>query len=282
MDKRKDSKIKDIERNPDKVTIFKNDSDFYYLYKKTEKIASAVYLITNFFSVHEPLKWTLRDTILELLKDTLELANITVSDKEPVIRKMSASVFRIISLFEIGFKASLISEMNFTIIKNELYTLVLTVEEKENSPMIQEDVLLTEEFFQVEQSEKIVNISNKGVTKIPQKTPMNNVLYKGHSKGHDVLKNISDMHASYLAQSNAGGSIPQESVQEVTTKDKSNDRQEVIYNYLTEHKVATIKDIASIITDCSEKTIQRELGTMLDQGRIKKMGERRWSKYFIA
>lgn len=43
----------------------------------------------------------------------------------------------------------------------------------------------------------------------------------------------------------------------------------------------TIKDISKVIVDCSEKTIQRELLEMVNQGVLKKEGERRWSKYTL-
>jgi DeoR/GlpR family transcriptional regulator of sugar metabolism len=44
------------------------------------------------------------------------------------------------------------------------------------------------------------------------------------------------------------------------------------------HEV-TIKDIASRIVRCSEKTLQRDLQELLQEGKIKKTGDRRWSKY---
>ncbi len=45
---------------------------------------------------------------------------------------------------------------------------------------------------------------------------------------------------------------------------------------------ATIKDIAEVITDVSEKTIQRELNSLIEKGQVIRQGERRWSKYSIA
>jgi DeoR/GlpR family transcriptional regulator of sugar metabolism len=43
----------------------------------------------------------------------------------------------------------------------------------------------------------------------------------------------------------------------------------------------TIKDISNTVTDVSEKTIQRELMSLISEGQIKKTGERRWSKYAL-
>jgi DNA-binding transcriptional ArsR family regulator len=45
---------------------------------------------------------------------------------------------------------------------------------------------------------------------------------------------------------------------------------------------ATIKDIAEVITDVSEKTIQRELNSLIEKGQVVRQGERRWSKYTLV
>jgi len=42
-----------------------------------------------------------------------------------------------------------------------------------------------------------------------------------------------------------------------------------------------VKDFAKVITDISEKTIQRELLDLVQRGVIKKEGERRWSRYSL-
>ncbi len=42
-----------------------------------------------------------------------------------------------------------------------------------------------------------------------------------------------------------------------------------------------VKDISAIVKDVSEKTIQRELNDMIDEGLIIREGERRWSRYKI-
>lgn len=63
---------------------------------------------------------------------------------------------------------------------------------------------------------------------------------------------------------------------------KKNSRQSTIIALLKRKKEIMIKDVASLIDDCSEKTIQRELLAMVDAGILKKIGEKRWSKYTLA
>ena len=61
----------------------------------------------------------------------------------------------------------------------------------------------------------------------------------------------------------------------------ASDRRERIKTILEAKGEASIKDISEIITDCSEKTLQRELSSMISDNIVKRLGERRWSKYSI-
>lgn len=60
------------------------------------------------------------------------------------------------------------------------------------------------------------------------------------------------------------------------------DRAERIKTVLEAKPQATIKDIAEVITDVSEKTIQRELNSLIEKGQVQREGERRWSRYSVV
>lgn len=77
-------------------------------------------------------------------------------------------------------------------------------------------------------------------------------------------------------------------IKDTPTREKSKEdskrqtsRAELILDVLKKQKSASIKALAAVITDCSEKTIQRELGNLIDQGLVRKSGERRWSVYSL-
>lgn len=59
-------------------------------------------------------------------------------------------------------------------------------------------------------------------------------------------------------------------------------RRSRILSVLKDKGQASIKDIAEIIADCSEKTIQRELQSLIKDGTIVREGDRRWSRYSIV
>ncbi len=59
-------------------------------------------------------------------------------------------------------------------------------------------------------------------------------------------------------------------------------RRESILSIIRSRGVVSIKDISDSVTDCSEKTIQRELINLIKDNLIVKEGERRWSKYKVV
>lgn len=59
-------------------------------------------------------------------------------------------------------------------------------------------------------------------------------------------------------------------------------RKEAILALLRQKTNLTVKDFASVVPEYSEKTIQRELIALVEEGVVRKEGERRWSSYSLA
>ena len=57
------------------------------------------------------------------------------------------------------------------------------------------------------------------------------------------------------------------------------ERTSLILEVVRKNNGISIKGISAVVKDCSEKTIQRELVTLINRGLIRKQGERRWSIY---
>lgn len=64
--------------------------------------------------------------------------------------------------------------------------------------------------------------------------------------------------------------------------DKTEDRKQKIINSLKENDKKTIKEIASIFEDISEKSIQRDLADLVKSGILLANGEKRWRVYYLA
>ncbi len=61
----------------------------------------------------------------------------------------------------------------------------------------------------------------------------------------------------------------------------SEDRRRKIQEIISSKGDVTIKDIATRITNCSEKTLQRDLVRLIKDNVIEKEGDKRWSIYRI-
>ncbi len=109
----------------------------------------------------------------------------------------------------------------------------------------------------------------------------------------DTVPSLTVDHA-YTAKPKASSQSPvSRSSRVVIPKGDISSDAHMVYSQLVDRAVriktvleakpeATIKDIAEVITDVSEKTIQRELNSLIEKGQVIRQGERRWSKYSIA
>jgi hypothetical protein len=207
---------------------------------KYGKIASAVYLITGFFTDSEPLKWKLRTLAADLVSER-EKDKLTI-DRE------------IRSLFHLAKNANLVSETNHDILVQELSKLTSNLEK----PL---DKLFLSEATTVENS-------------LVQKTE-SPVL-----KDKIISSPEPRKHSEYLSLEIVDKEKPLKQFGAVSVK--KNSRQNVIISLLKRKKEIMIKDVSPLISGCSEKTIQRELSAMVATGILKKMGEKRWSRYSLA
>ena len=275
MDFRKQSN-KDLATSSNtNLTIFKDES-FVFLYKKTERLSTAIYLITNLMSVEEPIKWQLRKTTLNLLDNVMSLSNATMSSRESVLRDISQKLFQLISLYNVAFRSGFISEMNYRIVNEELNKIANFVDEfdmKENESRTR---IIKDDFF-AEPAGEIIK---------------DNVFYKGQQKqkGHQSMsdRNVFEEDEQNSAYSSVIKKTPKKTLTENKTTNKTtnkiherNKRREEIINIIKQKKDVSVKDISAIIKDTSEKTLQRELVSMVEEGVLEKEGERRWSRYMI-
>ncbi len=245
-------------KNHDIISFFEKDAGFVFAFKKTEKLASAIYLITNLFDNTEPLKWTLRKKASELLSFTLLYKDIVNSSMSDFLYNAKTNVLEIVSLLEVAMMGGLVSHMNFTIIKDEFSNLL--------------DVLNSGSSAHRETARESITSQYFNVPEIPGTFKQD---------GNAKYAPVADVQASTFRMSH---SLIKDNHTQIIGKDelKRSNRQNTILSLIKKKKEVTIKDIAVVIKDCSEKTIQRELNTFISLGVLKRSGERRWSKYSLA
>lgn len=225
---------------------------FVFLLKKTEKLASAIYLMTNHFPDSEPLKRSLRDKSSNLVSFMIGFKDLNGIQSYSFGKEVESKIIEIVSLLEISQNVGLISKMNFTIVQEEFIKLIEAIK---TNPISEVNPSESHSFNQ--------NYFNVGG-------------YRSAARDSSIpsLQKDTSFGDSRTPKSDDSG------VQNVGIR-KSN-RQNVILSVIKKKGEVTVKDVAEVIKNCSEKTIQRELTSLLASGIVKRVGERRWSKYSLV
>ncbi len=309
MDNQKDIIIKDTESTKDIALkySFSKSSSLIYIYKKTERIATAIYLITNYFDRDEPLKMSLRKIANTVLKNVLSYNKGDLLERGVLLKKINDDFLEIISYFEIALVAGILSENNYQIIASEVKKVILQIEEITRTE--KQDYFIESEFFNVnlpkldprQEAGKIFPVDKN---KIEKSFPQNNFgqrgnitphtqqpqqaqqIHKGQSFSPMSFKGTKDDFMSFmnkgLADKKTKGTATGVSGENKGHAESKNlERRSMIIEEIKIKGEVTIKDISEKIHGVSEKTIQRELLKLVEENVLKKEGERRWSKYSL-
>lgn len=265
-------------KNNNQDDFFEGSHLYIYLYRKAEKLASALYVVTNLIDKKEILRILLREKSINIFSVIMQLQKMSLMNTDALRKDISTKtdntsldgllscITEVISLLEIANVSKYISEMNFSILKREyidLGTLIKTRREDIDS----DKVRLPKEFFDVPNLYE-TRALKKGNVKDIKNTQK---IYKTNKEKQSSIKDNSDF------------TIKQKSKVYPKTADlRHNSRRNTILELLQNKSSVTVKDVTDTIHGCSSKTLQRELLSLVDEGLLKKEGERRWSTYSLA
>jgi len=225
--------------------FFSSEDYLIYIFKKTEKITAAIYLVSGLLKDDEPLKWELRDRGMDLISSSFTASSPLPGDKNSVIQSLFTAALETVSLLNVARVSNLITEMNHTILVKEIDNVLNLLRERLTANAENAGLVLSESFF------KTPSLFTSGFKPEQRQEP----------KESRQVTGVSHRRPDPTA--------------------KKSQRQEHIVTILKGQSGLTIKDFTRIITDCSEKTIQRELLDLVGKGVVKKEGERRWSRYSL-
>lgn len=250
-----------------------------FVMKKTERLTSALYLVSDLIHCTEPLKTSLREKGIEMLSDICELADLTKENKDDVFLKIMTGISALTSLLRIASVGGFISEMNSNILQKEYLNLGSFFESRRQSfgRHIGKEILFNDDFFEGGEWRRI----SAGAPNDKRQTKGQDNLYKtshaegGQSESGESLKNNIHQTQKNEAKAKKENNNNENVVQE--------DRKKTIVQLIKDaNGNVNIKDISIHIRGCSEKTLQRDLIALMQKGILKKTGERRWSRYFLA
>jgi len=256
--------------------LFAGDSYGLFVFQKTDKLVKAIYLLTGLMSDKEPMRERARTLANKMLENALGMSE-RIWGEETYYKNLLSAISEVSVLFDIAENTKMMSKMNHQIITSELQKLadfLVTSSANYSSAKIAFEPNLFDGNYDYVPDQTFQAISPVQNSNVAKNNSIKDTNYSNKGQNEALIDNTKN-------NSNEKVSFVKKAVPEKIVKDKSN-RQDIILSMLKSGVKLTIKDFAQNIKDCSEKTIQRELLTLVSKGILKKEGERRWSKYFIV
>jgi DNA-binding transcriptional ArsR family regulator len=242
--------------------LFHNNEKIYYLYRKVESVVAALFLVTD---SSQDQHGVLRDEVRKhSLKCLMSITQFIASERLTLqtLQVVSADMLHLHSLIQAGFWSGVFSEMNSSILQKEImaaYVLGTDLMEQYKNKFSINPALFSNQEVSPEDYKRQTQSAISQDSASANRTG----IYKGQDKRHDQIKDIKDR------------------VKKDTVSDSKLDRREKILKVLAHKNNLNVKDFTQVIMGVSEKTIQRELLSLVDEKLIKKEGERRWSTYSL-
>lgn len=271
--------LDNVQYSESNVSYSFKDNFSLYLFKKIEKLVLAIYLITEHISSEEPIRQAIRDSATELIKDIINSIDNLAEGNQNKIQK---SLLEAGSLLDLGASCCLLTKVNVEIVKDEISKVSKEINSHNNA--VEGNALVKKSFFNVEiQKDSYI----KDIKDIHKRTS-EEMSYKKDLKYKDGEVDYISTHSrsdhSNINTNNTNKKVIKKDINFTAKKratTANNNRTEEILGIVKKKGKVTIKDVSSEITDCSEKTIQRELQKLVSNGVLNKEGERRWSTYSL-
>jgi len=266
---------------------------FSLSYTKTNKLISALYMVTDIMDKEEPLRNKLRNLGACLVSDIYSF-----NKGQVVSNQINIRISEVLSFMEIALSVGMISDMNANILIkefNELNRSVMEVNSKKDKNWLEEFMKEDKNLETKVLNEGLVSIGQNG---LPTKAGTRIGVQKGSTLLHalskvEVSDKIQDLRTNRITiQRNFTGSHSEVKQENHLNDILKNKRREEILSVIKDKlkdninlSGLTITDIKSngheMLSSCSEKTLQRELVSMVLDGVLKKTGDKRWSKYSL-
>lgn len=229
-------------------------------YMKAERIVLATHLVTNFVPEREAIRHNIRTRAQDILHAVMTLREGFRSAGPDKVSDIAAQVREIMSLLDVAHASGFISNMNLEIVKRAYADLVSYLRMSEDGDT-SESLALGEEYFTLSLGQSKGHVRKKASTPVKDTTEQNTSVQESApvSSSGETKKPVS-----------------------VREKRKTSSRRIAILDVLATKSPADIKDISKVITDCSEKTIQRELAKLVRDNVLKKEGTKRWTRYSLV
>lgn len=226
---------------------------------KVKKITEALYRITDFFPDEEPLKWALRKDAVEIFNSFLAAKGNSNYERNRMTRRVSATIYKTLNLIELASLGSFIARSNFDVLEREYKSALTLITELK---LDETDSVLNSELMPV-RSETLISSPFFNL-----RSAKNEPTLKNDEKISDVndnlVKPVDEIKKDHDGNLHYGG------------------RHAKILSLVKAKKEVSISDIHPHFNGVSEKTIQRDLVSLVNRGLLNVNGDKRWRRYALA
>ncbi|RJQ34787.1 hypothetical protein C4568_01935 [Candidatus Parcubacteria bacterium] len=254
MDEIKDTKTDIFSKfldNPVATNPFGRNRSGDRMYRRAERLIAAVFLMTNHVPTDEPLRIESRRVATSILQKALACRDELRSSTSPALLEFQVAVRHLISLTRLMVFGGFISGQNAEVVVGAADELGSFITTASRSALSESFVFYKEE-----------------LTDVPD-------LFKGQKDIRDraLVRDTGTIkdrrEVSFISKTDG-------------TSTSVSSRGSGIVGILRSGGELNIRDIAANLPEYGEKTIQRELNTLIQQGVVKRTGLKRWSKYSLS
>ena len=272
-----------------KIKRVPHEGVFMSITKKAEKITTALYMLTDLIPENDPMRRRIREQSLLVMSDTRGASYALTGDLYFHLAKIISKSWELVSLMEVCVVVGFISDMNYTIVKNALIDFIGDIRNKQRIEGFNNikdmkigegeasNFILKADFFKPNDDEltsgsewQMYEEKKQSAAKVFENSAVVrsvNTLQEPNS----IKDTVMSFRKRDEARSNQAG---------VPTGNE--DRKQKILDLVREKNEISIKDIVTYFKEYSQKTVQRDLATLVESGKLRRSGEKRWSRYSLS
>jgi predicted transcriptional regulator len=225
-----------------KSILFKGRTDIYFCYLKSEKIAHVLAVLAQSSPVKDSHYF--EDLISLSARLPHAILHFVAGEIDPSV--VLADILSLLSSVRLSATQGYIRKENSDILAQEYEHIARRIAaENHPSPFVSSKDFSVEEVSLLPSAQPLFSEAIKEIAQANQGQPVVKDTHKGHENKEKV----------------------------------QSERMSLILDFVKKNNGVSIKEIAAVVRGCSEKTIQRELGTLIEKGLVERKGERRWSTY---
>lgn len=254
---------------------------------KGQKLITALYMVTDIMDKDEPMRAKLRSLGLDILTDIQGLKD---TNNAHSLEAFLSRIDSVLSHLSIGVTVGMISSMNGNILEKEFSKLRDIIRDSEVFQKPYRGQASLSDFLRDDEQPSVYHMSFNPSSGHIRHTPQSSGTRIGVQKASTLMQALSDKITPKIPEAQ---SIPKHREEfDLLKKERKDEIILIIKTKNLEQNSkgqalgVTITDIKSMaktaLKDTSEKTLQRELLSLIEEGVLKKTGEKRWSKYFLV